>query len=133
MVEAWIYSQLVKARQYRPEFVDGILEELLARQNELRWLLVVGAYMDEEINLGKAAELLGMHRLELQEQFIRQGSLSAIEQIIRPWRGFVSCCGSGKWPPMTKMRGTGLRSLHRNAWHSDHAGEARVHQAAGRK
>ncbi|WP_417913188.1 UPF0175 family protein [Candidatus Electronema sp. TJ] len=73
MVEAWTYNQLVKARQYHPELVDTIFEELLTRQNELRWLLVVGAYMDKEINFGKAAELLGMHRLELEEQFRIQG------------------------------------------------------------
>jgi predicted HTH domain antitoxin len=73
MVQAWIYDQLIKVRQYRPELVDQVIEELLNRQAELRWLVVVGAYLDEEINLGKAAELLGMHRLELQEQFREQG------------------------------------------------------------
>ena len=73
MVQAWTYNQLLKIRQYRPELVDHIIEELLTRQNELRWLVVIGAYMDEEINLGKAAELLGMHRLELEEKFRTQG------------------------------------------------------------
>ena len=43
------------------------------RQVELRWLVVVGAYLDEEISLGKAAELLEIHRLELQEKFLQQG------------------------------------------------------------
>ncbi|MEA1960418.1 MAG: UPF0175 family protein [Bacillota bacterium] len=69
MIQAWTYNQLIKVRQYRPELVDQVIEELLNRQAELRWLVVVGAYVDEEINLGKAAELLGMHRLDLQEQF----------------------------------------------------------------
>ncbi len=73
MVQAWTYNQLIKVRQYRPELVDQVIEELLNRQAELRWLVVVGAYLDEEINLGKAAELLGIHRLELQEQFLEQG------------------------------------------------------------
>ena len=73
MVQAWTYNQLLKVRQYRPELVDHAIEELLTQQTELRWLVVVGAYLDEEINLGRAAELLGMHRLELQEQFLRQG------------------------------------------------------------
>ena len=73
MVQAWTYDQLIKVRQYRPELVDQVIEELLNRQTELRWLVVVGAYLDEEINLGKAAELLGLHRLELQEQFREQG------------------------------------------------------------
>ena len=73
MVQAWTYSQLLKIRQYRPELVDHAIEKILNQQAELRWLVVVGAYLDEEINLGKAAELLDMHRLELQEQFLGQG------------------------------------------------------------
>ncbi len=73
MVQAWTYNQLIKVRQYRPELVDNMIEELLNRQAELRWLVVVGAYLDEEINLGKAAELLEMHRLKLQEKFLEQG------------------------------------------------------------
>lgn len=73
MMQAWMYDQLNKVRQYRPELVDSAIEELLARQDELHRLIVVGAYLDEQINLGKAAELLGMHRLELQAEFQRQG------------------------------------------------------------
>ncbi|MBD3307727.1 UPF0175 family protein [candidate division KSB3 bacterium] len=68
-----MYHQLLKVRQYRPELVDQLIERLLDQQGELRWLVTVGAYLDGEINLGKAAELLGMHRLELQERFIQQG------------------------------------------------------------
>jgi predicted HTH domain antitoxin len=34
---------------------------------------VVSAYLDEEINLGKAAEMLGMHELELRDRFIELG------------------------------------------------------------
>lgn len=73
MVQAWTYDQLNKVRQYRPELVDDAIEELLKRQAELWRLVVVGAYLDEQINLGKAAELLGIHRLELQAQFQQQG------------------------------------------------------------
>jgi len=53
--------------------VDQALEEMLERQADLRCSVVIGAYLDEEINLSKAAELLGIHRLELQERFIAQG------------------------------------------------------------
>lgn len=73
LIQPWIFNQLIKLRYYRTEIVDQAISEMLARQNELRRLIVVGAYSDGEINLGKAAELLGMHRLELQEQFARQG------------------------------------------------------------
>ncbi len=73
MIQSWTYTQLYKVRQYRPDLVDPLIDNLLTQQAELLWLVVVGAYLDEEINLGKAAELLGMHRLELQEQFVTQG------------------------------------------------------------
>ena len=73
MIQPWAYSQLVKVRQFRPELVDRVVNDILIRQPELNWLVVIGAYLDKEINLGKAAELLGMHRLELQEKFVKQG------------------------------------------------------------
>ncbi len=73
MIQSWTYDQLIKVRQYRPELVDEIIDDILTRQTELRWLVVIGAYLDREINLGKAAELLGVHRLELQEKFVKQG------------------------------------------------------------
>lgn len=73
MIQSWTYTQLNKVRQYRPDLVDPLIDNLLTQQAELRWLVVIGAYLDSEINLGKAAELLGMHRLELQEQFVKQG------------------------------------------------------------
>lgn len=73
MIQSWTYTQLIKVRQYRPEFVDQIIDDILNHQPELRRLIIIGAYLDQEINLGKAAELLGIHRLELQEQFIKQG------------------------------------------------------------
>jgi predicted HTH domain antitoxin len=31
------------------------------------------SYLDDEISLGKASELLGLHRIELQERFFRLG------------------------------------------------------------
>ncbi len=73
MIQPWTYDQLIKVRQYRPELVDPMIEEIMSRQTELHRLVVIGAYLDEKINLGKAAELLGLHRLELQEQFKEQG------------------------------------------------------------
>jgi len=73
MAQTWTFDQLAKLRHYRPNLVDQTLSEILTRQSELRWLLVTGAYLDGEINLGKAAELLGLHRLELQKRFLMQG------------------------------------------------------------
>jgi predicted HTH domain antitoxin len=45
----------------------------LAEDPELRWGLVVSAYLDRQINLGKAAELLDMHELELRKRFLELG------------------------------------------------------------
>jgi predicted HTH domain antitoxin len=72
-MKTWTFNQLTKLRRYRPELVDQAIDEMLDRQSELRWHLVVGAYLDEEINLGKAAELLGLHRLELKDRFVEKG------------------------------------------------------------
>ncbi len=72
-VQTWTLNQLLKLRQYQPEMVDQALEEMLKRRADLSWSVIIGAYLDQEINLGKAAELLGMYRLELQERFIDQG------------------------------------------------------------
>ena len=71
-VRSWMLEQLVKVERHQPEMVDRAVKEMLSQQSDLRWSVVVGAYLDGEINLGKAAELLGMHRLELQERFIAQ-------------------------------------------------------------
>ena len=72
-VQTWTVEQLLKLRRYQPEIVDQAIEEMLEQHTDLRWSIVVGAYLDEEINLSKAAELLEMHRLELQEHFIAKG------------------------------------------------------------
>lgn len=49
------------------------LEQLMCSNPEPNWSLVLNANLDEEINLGKAAELLGIHELELRERFIELG------------------------------------------------------------
>lgn len=72
-VHAWQLEQLLKVRRHQPDMVDAAVEDMLERQDDLRWAVVVGAYLDEEISLAKAADLLGMHRLVLQDRFIAQG------------------------------------------------------------
>lgn len=62
---SWVLQQLVKLRQQRPELVDGAMSRLFQDDQELRWSLVLKAHRNRQINLGKAAELLGMHELEL--------------------------------------------------------------------
>ncbi len=69
----WTFRQLQKLHKQRPELVDEALNQLWDRNPDLRWSLVLSAYLDEEINLGKAAQLLGIHELELRERFIHLG------------------------------------------------------------
>ncbi len=69
----WALAALVKLQQRQPDLVRAALEKTLRADSALQWSLVVNAYLDEVINLGKAAELLGMHRLELQERFAKLG------------------------------------------------------------
>ena len=71
--QPWVVEQLARLYRQRPELVQAALERLLGEDADLRWALVLGAYLDRRINLGKAAELLGMHELELRERFLELG------------------------------------------------------------
>ncbi len=81
----WAMKQLERVRETRPELVDRAIAGLLKADGELRWSVVLSAYLDHEINLGKAAELLELHELELRERFrtlgvpLRQGSADLAE------------------------------------------------------
>ncbi|MCX7924363.1 MAG: UPF0175 family protein [Fimbriimonadales bacterium] len=69
----WLIDELLKQWDAQPERVAQALERALETDPELRWAVVVGAYLDEQISLAKAAELLGMDRWSLQEEFQRRG------------------------------------------------------------
>lgn len=71
--QAWIIEQLIRLYRDHPELIERALERLLNEDTELRWALVVNAYLDGQINLGKAAELLGIHELELRDHFLHLG------------------------------------------------------------
>lgn len=71
--QTWELEQLTRLSQRRPELVSAALRRLLAEDDELRWALVVSAYLDRQINLGKAAELLDVHELELRDRFLELG------------------------------------------------------------
>ncbi len=69
----WTFAQLTKLHKQQPQLVDAALQKLIESDSDLAWSLVVSAYLDEEINLGKAAELLDLHEFELRERFISLG------------------------------------------------------------
>ena len=69
----WTFSQLSKLHKQQPKLVDEALQKMIESNPKLAWSLVVSAYLDEEINLGKAAEMLEMHELELRDRFVTLG------------------------------------------------------------
>ena len=69
----WAAKQLEKLRSAQPDLIDSAIARLLDENQDLRWTVVVSAYLDQEVNLGKAAELLQMHELELRDRFVELG------------------------------------------------------------
>ena len=73
MTERWPLEQLIKLQRSQPSLVQRALQRLLDEDEELRWSVVINAYMDEEISVARAASLLELHPLELRERFIEKG------------------------------------------------------------
>ena len=73
IVEQWQLTQVLKLSQQQPSLVGHALDDLFHEHTELWRAVVVGAYLDREINIGRAAELLGVSRAEIQKQFVAQG------------------------------------------------------------
>ena len=69
----WEVEELCKLGKIQPEILEVALKELWQREPALYKSVIINAYLDEKINLGKAAELLGVHRLELQNEFREKG------------------------------------------------------------
>ena len=69
----WELEQLSKLSRHQPNLVGRAVQRMLEEDLDLRWAMVVSAYLDAEISLAKAAELLGVHALELRERFIKLG------------------------------------------------------------
>ena len=72
-IQNWETEQLIKLRKHRPDLVDRAIHQLVLENEDIRWSVVVGAYQDEQINLGKAAEFLGLSEMELRERFVELG------------------------------------------------------------
>ena len=82
----WQLKQLEKLREIEPDVVDGAIQMLLEREIALKEKLIIGAYMDGDINFGKTAELLDIHPVKLRERFLSRGipvkiGISADEEI----------------------------------------------------
>jgi predicted HTH domain antitoxin len=71
--DEWLIEELPRLYRERPDLVHSFLHHLLDESEELRWSLAVRAYQARRINLGKAAEFLGLHELELRQRFLELG------------------------------------------------------------
>jgi predicted HTH domain antitoxin len=69
----WEIAQLGKLCEEQPKIVEEALAALQTYHPEVWRRIVIGGYLDRQINLSKAAELIGLTRLELQQQFVKQG------------------------------------------------------------
>jgi predicted HTH domain antitoxin len=72
-LQEWQVEQLLKLRERQPDLVEPALRRLVEENDQIHWSVVVGAYQDRQINLGKAAELLGLTELALRDRFIDLG------------------------------------------------------------
>jgi predicted HTH domain antitoxin len=70
----WTFSHLTKLHKQQAKLVDDALQRMIESNPDLAWSLVVSAYLDKEINPGKAAEMLAMHELQLRARFIELGT-----------------------------------------------------------
>lgn len=69
----WQLKQLEKLRELEPEIVDGAIQMFLEREIVLKEKLIIGAYMDGDINFSKTAELFNIHPVKLRERFLSMG------------------------------------------------------------
>ena len=54
----WEVEELCKLGKIQPDILETALKELWQRKPGLHKSVILNAYLDEKINLGKAAELL---------------------------------------------------------------------------
>lgn len=73
VLQGWELDQLFKLRERQPDLLEPIIRRLVQENESIRWSMVLGAYQDGQISLGKAAELLGLAELELRRRFIELG------------------------------------------------------------
>ncbi|MGQ9723605.1 MAG: UPF0175 family protein [Candidatus Jordarchaeum sp.] len=62
-----------KIGEIQPEVINRLVSEIRRDSPEVYKSLVIGAYVDGKINLSKAAELLGVARIELQRELKEKG------------------------------------------------------------
>jgi predicted HTH domain antitoxin len=69
----WELEQLCKFSEAQPDVADEALQTLWQQRPALLRRVVIGAYLDQQLSLSKAAELVGLTRGELQRQLVQEG------------------------------------------------------------
>jgi len=69
----WEVEELRKIGENQPEVIEVALKDLWKNRPELYKSVIINAYIDEKINLSKAAELLNISRQELEKEFRVKG------------------------------------------------------------
>jgi predicted HTH domain antitoxin len=69
----WIIQGLQKLSEIKPDALEKVLGDIEHQRPEIFRSLVIIAYVDCKISLSKAAELLGLSRMELQRELQRAG------------------------------------------------------------
>ena len=72
-LEGWEIDQFIKLKERQPGLIEQAIQCLVSENEDIRWSLVIGAYQDRQINLGKASELLDLSELELRDSFTKLG------------------------------------------------------------
>lgn len=70
---SWAVEELKKLSEIQPEIVEKALKITWEKNPDIYKSVVIGAYLDEKISIGKAAELLGITRVELLQEFRERG------------------------------------------------------------
>ena len=68
-----LIKQLEKISQVEPESLEELFAIFPEQLPDLWKSIVIGAYLNDDINLSKASELLGKHPIELRREFVKQG------------------------------------------------------------
>ncbi len=70
---SWEMEQIEKISRENPAIFERVLPQLWKLAPDLQQSVVIGAYLDNQISLAKAAEMLGLTRRELEQQFVEKG------------------------------------------------------------
>lgn len=72
-MQSWAVEELIKLNEIQPEIVESALQHLWKIEPHIYKSIVISAYIDEKISLSKAAQLLGITRIELEREFTEKG------------------------------------------------------------